>query len=96
MNDNVIGLKGLAPLARLGEPVPNVVDRCREMLSMAERGELRGLIVAYFITPGKPRFNWSYDNTDATANGLSTALLGATAGWAGEGVTMLHDSPEAG
>ena len=86
MNNNVIGLKGLAPFAQPGEPVENVVARCRELLGKAERGELRGLIaICYEAPPGKPRFFWSHDNTDVVWNGLSTALLAATFQWANDG-----------
>lgn len=56
---NVVGLDGKAPPPRLtGEPNPSLIDALRDMLRMAESGELQSFIGTGFVADGNRLSIW--------------------------------------
>lgn len=61
----VVGLNGGPPPARLaGEPDQGLIDMLRDMLGMAERGELQSLVGVGFCADGTRASLWhpTHDN----------------------------------
>ena len=80
MGEKVVGLRGGLVPSEVAEPAANVVERCRELLAMAEAGDLRGLAIATFRRHGAGFF-WSHDDADRTCDGIGNALLSLSHAW---------------
>lgn len=92
-SSNVVSLRGTGIPLPPNEPAANVVDRCRQLLAMAESGQLRGIAVACAVRGEKPRFYWSYDNASSTWHVLSTALMALQHGWMDDNISPGTEDP---
>ena len=80
----VVGLRGEVVAAPQNQPAANVVEKLRELLALAESGQLRGVGIVTCERDAKFRFYWRHDDSHLVVHGLSSGILCLSVAWAND------------